>query len=163
MKIWKLWLAGSCAVVGLAVVAILAAVWNDLSPFWRTQATTAQYALNHTPLDAIASSTTYSGPGGVEQVFVGHDVFGRAGVAIVSVRPLTAVFTPTHALVSHAQVIALAHRYGPDPASATLGYLSPGERRLAHTTATFVWEITYRARGQYRYVYLNALTGTPWK
>lgn len=170
MKPWKIWFWSTIGVLLMCIIAVFSALWNYLSTGWEAERTAAQVALDSTPLQALTDYTVYSGPGGVEDVFRGQDSFHRTGIAFIrSAHELA--YIPAQRIIPQEEAGLLAKRYvgqsyhsGFRVTEASLGALSNSAKYALHTTAKFVWEVTYRAQTQYGYLYIDAVTGALlWK
>ncbi|MCL6444250.1 MAG: hypothetical protein K6T83_12485 [Alicyclobacillus sp.] len=159
-KKWKVWLITAGILIILCGAGIGAALWRNLASEWRAEAVTAQFALDHSPLNSILSHQVFTSSG-LEEVYDGLDVFHRRWYVFVYGQPLTFTAIPAKGLLSETEVRSRAERIlHVRVQDVTIGYLQPATRSALHTQATVVWEIHGKTiNGKTIYAYLDAGTG----
>ncbi len=159
MKAWQIWTFTTVLIL-IAVVSVgWAALWKNLASEWSVEASAAQYALNHSPLQSITKHDVFTGDG-AEEVFEGKDAFGRGWYVMVSGTPPQAHSVQVQALKASNVIRAEASHSGLQVISTHLGYLdSQGQSQLG-TNASFIWEVYGKTQtGTYQYAYYNAENG----
>jgi uncharacterized protein YpmB len=159
MKNWKLWLVTTFGVVFIAGVAVISALWNNLSTEWSVEASAAQFALNHSALQNIQSHSVFTAAG-AQEVFFGTDVFGQKGYAFVQGTPFRVHYQSAQGLQTRATVATLAKTQGFIPVSESIGYIGPQEQSYFQTKSGVIWEVHGRdQQGKWVCIYFNAKTG----
>lgn len=164
MRSWQMWFWGILLFLVFVAGLIFMSLWRDLSTYWNTEQSTAQIALNQTPLSHLTQHDVYSGPGGVEDVFLGRNTFKQLGYAFVRLHPTTVEYIPYQDIIPATEALRFAKRYVNHPLEAVPGTLTPALQARLKTTTPVVWEITYQRTKQYGYLYLDASNGQKlWK
>jgi uncharacterized protein YpmB len=159
MSTVKIWLTTILLILLLALAALVVGLWNNISSEWQVEETTAQYALNHSPLASITSHRTFTGAG-EQEVFYGHDTFNRPWYTFVFGQPLTVQSVPGSDVISEQQVEGLAEKSGIKPIHCELGYVPTNTRATLPAKRHVVWEVYGENRsGHLLYVYYDATTG----
>lgn len=157
MKTWKLWTFGSLFVIVLAAVAVTSAVWNNLSHEWSVEESAAQFALNHSPIDAITGHDVFTA-NDAEEVFYGTDSFGRKWISFVSGSPFTVHSVEGAGILSEQKIRNIAQKQGEKVISVHLGYMNTNAAGTTQTSDV-VWEVYAQIKGSYKYYFYDAKTG----
>ncbi|MCL6547997.1 MAG: hypothetical protein K6T30_03710 [Alicyclobacillus sp.] len=159
MKTWKVWIWVGAAVAGLAVFALLLALWNNLNSEWTVETQAAQLTLDHSPIDRIESHQVFTAAG-VEEVFYGTDAFGRPWYAFVHGTPPVVSYLPAAEVETDREVRAKAAQLGIRPLAVTIGYLNGTAQAAFRTQANVVWEVYGKdAEGHRVWAYFDAVSG----
>jgi uncharacterized protein YpmB len=160
MKSWQIWTSVLGCIAILGAGALTVAVWNNISTEWDYEATAAQYALNHTPIDHLTTHDVFTGSGD-EEVFSGQDTFGRKWYAFVSKTPFAASSVPAQGILTNQQIRAkVENKFHMKVRSLHLGYLNDATTELFHTKSRIVFEVYGSVGNQNEYLYLDAYNGT---
>lgn len=160
MKIWKIWAIGIVVVVLAAVVAIGAAVWNNISSEWQAETQTAQFALDNSSLEHIDNHQVFTAAG-LQEVYFGTDAFHNKVVAFVYGSPLEVYTVPQTELVTESSIQTEAEKSGVKIKSIALGYLSPdSEQMLGINNTNVIYEVYGTGPNQHDvYDYFDAMSG----
>jgi uncharacterized protein YpmB len=160
MATWRIWFWSTFAVLVLGAVALLSAIWNNLSSAWDIEARAAQVALDQSPLDHIQAHDVFTADG-VQEVFEGVDAFGRKWYAFVYGSPFVVQAVPDSALTAKDRVLKSAmQQLHIHPREIHLGYLDDNQQARFHTTTDVVYEVVGDTpSGNTEYVYFDARTG----
>ncbi|RIV25692.1 hypothetical protein D2Q93_06085 [Alicyclobacillaceae bacterium I2511] len=159
MRHWKRWLTLSGLALVVIATAFIWAVWNSLSSEWRIEASAAQYALNHSPMQQLTSYSVFTGAG-AQEVFTGKDGFGRKWVAFVYGPPYAVKSVPSTGMWSATRLTKSLKLQHITPVHLNLGYFNAAARESFHTAADVVWECYVRLpSGLLAYIYYDAYSG----
>ncbi len=159
MATWRVWFWSIFVVVVMAMIALVCAVWNNLSSEWDIEANAAQFALKHSPLTHIDQHDVFTGAG-VQEVFEGTDSFGRKWYAFVYGSPFVVHAVPADSVMSEDQIMKRAISAHIHPNQIHLGYLDATQQTRLHTHAQVVYEVGGTdGTGTLVYLYFDARTG----
>lgn len=155
----KIWLITGCLIVAMAAAGAGLALWNQVDNEWQAEASAAEYALNHSPLEKISGHIVFTG-GNVQEVFYGDDMFGRKWYTFVTENPLHAYSIPASKVIPKQKVEQLARAARIEPVDVELGYV-PASNRLSTKPKQdqIVWEVYGYHGGKSEYVYYDAVSG----
>lgn len=159
MSTWKIWVTSIVMIILIAIVALFSAIWNNISTEWKWESVSAQYALNHSPLEELTRHSVFTASGD-EEVFYGYDVFHRPWYVFVRSNPLHVQSVPAEQLLNKKQILKeFTYHYKMTVMNLSIGDLSSQTASLMNTKAKFVWEAYGKINGRFTYLYLNAQTG----
>lgn len=159
MKLWKLWTSLAAVVLTFGLVALLAALWNNLSSDWNVEASAAQFALDKSPIEHIDAHDIFTAAS-AQEVFTGTDVFGRHWYAFVFGSPFTVQSVPTAGILDKTQILAIVKKANLQPLKEQIGYLDSNAQSMFHTQADVIWEVYAKtSAGQAVYRYFDARSG----
>ncbi|CAM3931693.1 hypothetical protein [Alicyclobacillus pomorum] len=161
MARWRVWFWSIFAVVVMAMIALVCAVWSNLSSEWDIEADAAQFALNKSPLTHIDHHDVFTGAD-VQEVFEGTDSFGRAWYAFVYGSPFVVHAVPADSVMSKDQITQRAISAHIHPTQIHLGYLDANQQTRLHTNAEVVYEVSGTDEtGALVFRYFDARSGKP--
>jgi uncharacterized protein YpmB len=159
MKHWKVWLIGAVAVVLLGFVALCSAVWNNISSEWTVEAATAQYALDHSPINHIDEHSRFTADG-MQEVYLGTDAFGKAYYVFVYDQSNTVRAVPADEVVSKTVIQKRCERLGIQIEHMEIGYIRGKMAANGQGKASVVYEVYGQDKqGSNKYWYFDAKSG----
>lgn len=164
MKSIKLWMGTCLAIIIICLLALVLALWNNVSSEWAQEKLAAQVALNKSPLEHLSGHDVFTGAG-VEDVFSGTDVFGHGWYAFVYGSPMQVNAVPAKDVLTSQQVkqkvLAMYHI---SARSMHLGYITSNQIGSLATSPNVVWEISGKVGDNIEYLFVDAKTSTlVWK
>jgi uncharacterized protein YpmB len=160
MRMWKVWVSLAALVFTFGLVALSAALWNNLSSEWNVEASAAQFALNRSPLQEIDSHDIFTAAG-AQEVFTGADVFGRKWFAFVYGSPFTVKYVPMDGILNKSQMMDILKKDHLNPLKEQVGYLDSNAQATFHTQSDVIWEVYAKTpAGDAVYQYYDARSGT---
>jgi uncharacterized protein YpmB len=134
-------------------------VWNNISSEWTVEAATAQYALDHSPINHIDGHSRFTADG-MQEVFLGTDAFGKAYYVFVYAQSNTIRTVPAAEVVSKAVIQRQCQRLGIQIDSIELGYIRGKMAANGQGKASVVYEVYgQNKQGSNQYWYFDAKSG----
>ncbi|GMA48732.1 hypothetical protein GCM10025857_00890 [Alicyclobacillus contaminans] len=159
MSKWRIWFWSVFVVICMVLIALVSAIWNNLSSEWNVEEVAAQAALNQSPIDHILRHDVFTGAD-VQEVFVGTDAFGRTWDVFVYGSPFQVHAVPASTVLSPDAILKRTAVAALHPTAVHLGYLDAGEQRKLNTSTHVVYEIEHRnSKGLIFYTYVDATSG----
>jgi uncharacterized protein YpmB len=164
MAAWRIWFWSIFTILVLGAVALVSALWNNLSSAWNVEASAAQFALDQSPIDRIQAHDVFTADG-VQEVFEGVDAFGRKWYAFVYGSPFVVQAVPESDVVPKDRVWKNAMQLHIHPQAIHLGYLDDNQQARFHTNSNVVYEVVGDGPGgTTEYAYFDGRTGKlVWK
>lgn len=158
MRTWKIWLMTIPLLLLMICAALVVWLWRNFSTNWGPETSSAQYVLDHTPLDHLQSYHVFTASG-LQDVFEGTDALGREWYAFYSPQQATAYSVPARVIEPMKRIEAEATKLGIQSQQPTLGYITANAKNTLSTTSNVVYEVEGVKNGKTTFVYLDAANG----